>query len=161
MKPFKPFTKRYPTPYEASGSSSPLWYSIKRASAYIIVLSSYSACSKNLTNSGYVLFILFLKSHIFTKCDLFLFLGKYTPQYIWLKAELAKVNRTETPWLIVLTHAPMYNSYNNHYMEGETMRVVFEPWFVEYKVDVVFNGHVHAYERSVCSTNLKFLITLL
>ncbi|XWS21011.1 hypothetical protein CRYUN_Cryun30bG0018300 [Craigia yunnanensis] len=38
-------------------------------------------------------------------------------------------------------------SYVHHYMEGESMRVVYEPWFVEYKADVVFAGHVHAYER--------------
>ena len=48
-----------------------------------------------------------------------------------------------------MMHAPWYNSYNYHYMEGETMRVVFERWFVQYKVDVVLAGHVHAYERSV------------
>ncbi|KAL4360450.1 hypothetical protein GQ457_04G001850 [Hibiscus cannabinus] len=117
-EPFKPYTHRYPVPYLASKSTTPFWYSIKRASAYIIVLSSYSAY------------------------------GKYTPQYHWVQQELPKVNRNETPWLIVLMHAPWYNSFNYPFMEGETMRVVYEPWFVKYKVDLVFSGHVHAYERS-------------
>ncbi|KAI4298295.1 hypothetical protein L6164_031872 [Bauhinia variegata] len=125
-KPFKPFTHRYRVPYKASQSTAPFWYSIKRASAYIIVLSSYSAY------------------------------GKYTPQYEWLEAELPKVDRTETPWLIVLMHSPWYNSYDYHYMEGETMRVMFEPWFVKYKVDVVFAGHVHAYERSERVSNVAY-----
>lgn len=30
------------------------------------------------------------------------------------------------------------------------MRVMFESWFVQNKVDLVLSGHVHAYERSVC-----------
>ncbi|KAL2254781.1 purple acid phosphatase 2 [Sesamum indicum] len=127
-KPFKPYTHRYRVPYKASDSSAPFWYSIKRASAYIIVLSSYSAY------------------------------GKYTPQYKWLEEELPKVNRSETPWLIVLMHSPWYNSYNYHYMEGETMRVMYEPWFVQYKVDVVFAGHVHAYERSERVSNIAYNI---
>ncbi|GAB2267696.1 prolyl aminopeptidase [Dionaea muscipula] len=127
--PFKPYTHRYHVPFEASDSTTPFWYSIKRASAYIIVMASYSA------------------------------FGKYTPQYRWLINELPKVNRSETPWLIVLMHSPMYNSYIHHYMEGETMRVMYEPYFVKHKVDVVFAGHVHAYERSERVSNIAYNIT--
>lgn len=47
-KPFKPFLHRYRVPFKESGSTEPLWYSIKRASAYIIVLSSYSAYGNEL-----------------------------------------------------------------------------------------------------------------
>ncbi|KAM1420592.1 hypothetical protein ACFX2I_002944 [Malus domestica] len=117
-KPFKPCSHRYHVPYESSGSTSPFWYSIKRASAYIIV---------------------------------------YTP-LTWLQEELLKVNRSETPWLIILMHSPWYNSYNYHYMEGETMRVMNEPWFLKYRVDVVFAGHVHAYERSERVSNVAYNI---
>ncbi|KAJ0040067.1 hypothetical protein Pint_28365 [Pistacia integerrima] len=127
--PFKPYMHRYHVPYRASHSTSPLWYSIKRASTYIIVLSSYSAY------------------------------GKYTPQYEWLQNELPKVNRAETPWLIVLLHSPWYNSNGYHYMEGESMRVMFEPWFVDHKVDIVLAGHVHSYERSERVSNVQYNIT--
>lgn len=75
--------------------------------------------------------------------------GKYTPQYKWLLAALRRVDRNVTPWLIVLMHTPLYNSNSDHYYEGEPMRVIFEQFLVEYKVDVVFAGHVHAYERTV------------
>lgn len=34
-------------------------------------------------------------------------------------------------------------------LEGEPIRVMHEKWFVEYKMNIVFAGHVHAYERSV------------
>lgn len=74
---------------------------------------------------------------------------KYTPQWMWLNDELRRVDREKTPWLIVLMHIPMYNSNEAHFMEGESMRSVFEEWFVHAKVDMVFAGHVHAYERSV------------
>ncbi|KAL7233125.1 hypothetical protein ACSBR1_016873 [Camellia fascicularis] len=127
--PFKPYLHRYYVPYKASQSTSPFWYSIKRASTYIIVLSSYSAY------------------------------GKYTPQYKWLEQELPKINRYETPWVIVILHAPWYNTNHYHYMEGESMRVQFESLFVRYKVDIVFAGHVHSYERSERISNIKYNIT--
>ncbi|KAG6774671.1 hypothetical protein POTOM_022033 [Populus tomentosa] len=167
-KPFKPYTHRYHVPYRASGSTSPMWYSIKRASAYIIVLSSYSAYGRigeevPSMSKPIKLLLSIISCHEMT-IELFLLditaivLRKYTPQYKWLEKELPKVNRTETPWLIVLMHCPMYNSYAHHYMEGETMRVMYEPWFVEFKVDVVFAGHVHAYERSERISNVAYNI---
>ncbi|XP_059635178.1 bifunctional purple acid phosphatase 26-like isoform X2 [Cornus florida] len=127
--PFKSYLYRYPTPHAASKSSSPLWYAIRRASAHIIVLSSYSP---------YV---------------------KYTPQWRWLAEEFKKVDREKTPWLIVLMHVPIYNSNEAHFMEGESMRVVFESWFIHYKVDIIFAGHVHAYERSYRISNIHYNVS--
>ncbi|XP_022886207.1 bifunctional purple acid phosphatase 26-like isoform X2 [Olea europaea var. sylvestris] len=127
--PFRNYLHRYPTPYPSSRSSSPLWYAVRRASAHIIVLSSYSP------------FV------------------KYTPQWRWLAEEMKRVDREKTPWLIVLMHVPMYNSNDAHFMEGESMRVVFESWFCQYKVDIVFAGHVHAYERSYRVSNIHYNIS--
>ncbi|GAV89364.1 Metallophos domain-containing protein, partial [Cephalotus follicularis] len=127
--PFKNYLHRYPTPYLASESSSALWYAIGRASTHIIVLSSYSP------------FV------------------KYTPQWVWLREELKRVDREKTSWLIVLMHFLIYNSNEAHFMEGESMRAVFESCFIHYKVDVIFAGHVHAYERSYRISNVKYNVS--
>ncbi|KAK3211874.1 hypothetical protein Dsin_016580 [Dipteronia sinensis] len=127
--PFKSYLYRIATPHMATNSTSKLWYAVKRASAHIIVLSNYSP---------YV---------------------KYTPQWRWLREELTRVNREKTPWLIVLMHVPIYNSNSAHFMEGESMRSVFESWFVRARVDFIFAGHVHAYERSYRISNVHYNVT--
>jgi len=71
----------------------------------------------------------------------------------WLKADLAAVDRTKTPWLFVVVHAPMYNSNTAHQGEGEPLRAAYEPLFTAAKVSAIFAGHVHAYERSFPVTN--------
>ena len=61
---------------------------------------------------------------------------------------LSAVNRTLTPWIIVICHAGLYNSYVAHYKEADTFRAVYEPIFLQSQVDLVYSGHVHAYERT-------------
>ncbi|KAF4370860.1 hypothetical protein G4B88_012660 [Cannabis sativa] len=77
----------------------------------------------------------------------FIMLGAYVPQYAWLKKDLVKVDRSVTPWLVAAWHPPWYNSYASHYQEFECMRQEMEALLYQYNVDIVFSGHVHAYER--------------
>jgi len=74
-----------------------------------------------------------------------------TPQYTWLDGDLKSVDRTLTPWVIAVLHAPWYNSNTAHHNEGEEvrMRAAMERLFYTSKVDLVLAGHVHAYERSL------------
>jgi predicted phosphodiesterase len=71
-------------------------------------------------------------------------------QYKWLQADLESVNRTLTPWIIVVLHCPWYSSNKNHYGDTQTvlMRDSMEYLFYMYNVNIVFSGHVHAYERT-------------
>ncbi|EXJ92394.1 hypothetical protein A1O3_00944 [Capronia epimyces CBS 606.96] len=70
-------------------------------------------------------------------------------QLNWLESDLAAVNRTETPWIVVAGHRPWYVSAKNRSSTlCEDCRHVFEPIFLNYSVDLVLSGHVHVYERN-------------
>ena len=42
-------------------------------------------------------------------------------QYEWLKADLAKVDRSRTPWIIAAFHCPWYNSNDDHRDEFQAL----------------------------------------
>ena len=63
-------------------------------------------------------------------------------QYEWLKMDLAKFNRSVTPWLVVTWYPPWYSTYTAHYKEAECMKVAMEELLYSYGTDIVFNGHV-------------------
>jgi 3',5'-cyclic AMP phosphodiesterase CpdA len=49
-------------------------------------------------------------------------------------------------WKICYFHHPLYSDGGRHGSEVD-LRVVLEPLFVKYGVNVVFSGHDHVYER--------------
>ncbi|KAL9153481.1 hypothetical protein ABFS82_10G051900 [Erythranthe guttata] len=118
---FTAYNARWVMPYEESGSTSNLYYSFEVAGVHVIMLGSYADFEPN------------------------------SDQYRWLLADLKKVDRRRTPWLIGVVHAPWYNTNEAHQREyeGEGMKKAMEDVFFKARVDVVFAGHVHSYERFV------------
>ncbi|KAG1697990.1 hypothetical protein DVH05_015474 [Phytophthora capsici] len=88
--------------------------------------------------------------------------GGFGNQLKWLEEDLkaAEANREQVPWVIVGMHRPMYTIRsceadgvpNNDY-EALNVQEAFEELFIKYKVDLVLQGHVHAYERHFPTRN--------
>ena len=98
--------------------SQNLFYSWEVGAMHIIVLSSFSDYARG------------------------------SPQMLFLEQDLARVNRSVTPWLIVGMHAPWYNANTQHFLQLENMRVLYEPLLLAARVNVVLVGHVHAFQRT-------------
>ncbi|CAM8902033.1 unnamed protein product [Rhodiola kirilowii] len=124
-KTFVAYSSRFAFPSTESGSMSTFYYSFNAGGIHFIMLGAYIAYDKS------------------------------ADQYKWLERDLANVDRSVTPWLVATWHPPWYSSYTAHYREAECMRVAMEELLYSYGVDVVFNGHVHAYERSNRVFNYK------
>ncbi|GLT56413.1 hypothetical protein SLA2020_294560 [Shorea laevis] len=114
---FKSYLTRFAVPAEESGSNSNFFYSFDAGGVHFVMLGAY--VDYNSTGA----------------------------QYAWLKKDLNQVDRNVTPWLVAAWHPPWYNSYSSHYQEFECMRLEMESLLYQYGVDIVFSGHVHAYER--------------
>ncbi|KAL7081396.1 hypothetical protein ACP275_14G037300 [Erythranthe tilingii] len=117
-KTFVSYSSRFAFPSKESGSSSKFYYSFNAGGIHFIVLGGYVAYNRS------------------------------DDQYKWLEKDLANVDREVTPWLVATWHPPWYTTYQAHYRESECMKVAMEDLLYQYRVDIVFNGHVHAYERS-------------
>lgn len=83
----------------------------------------------------------------------------YSPasrQFRWAAAELAAVDRTATPWLVVIMHSAPRMSYGTDwgmFKELEEFMSFYEPLFYQAQVDLMLSGHVHAYERTLPNYN--------
>nr|ACR23327.1 purple acid phosphatase isoform a2 [Triticum aestivum] len=117
-KTFAAYRSRFAFPSTESGSFSPFYYSFDAGGIHFLMLGAYADY------------------------------GRSGEQYRWLEKDLAKVDRSVTPWLVAGWHAPWYTTYKAHYREVECMRVAMEELLYSHGLDIAFTGHVHAYERS-------------
>lgn len=80
--------------------------------------------------------------------------SRESEQYAFILQDLMNVNRTNTPWVIMASHRPMYvsspdaTSPDSDMVVAQMMRDSFEPLLLEYEVDAFFAGHHHDYQRS-------------
>jgi 3',5'-cyclic AMP phosphodiesterase CpdA len=65
-------------------------------------------------------------------------------QLSWLETQLQ--NGGNGDWKICYFHHPLYSSGKTH-GPATDLRLLLEPLFVKYGVNVVFSGHEHVYER--------------
>lgn len=64
----------------------------------------------------------------------------------WVAKDLASPAAQKATWRFIMIHHPGFNSAREHY-EQQQMRLLV-PEFEAGKVDVVFSGHVHNYQRT-------------
>lgn len=71
-------------------------------------------------------------------------------QYEWITDELVSIDRTRTPWVLLIMHPPIYNTFALHHHDPQIFaaREHLEPLMIQYHVNVVLTGHIHAYQRT-------------
>ncbi|KAG7377041.1 hypothetical protein PHYPSEUDO_012253 [Phytophthora pseudosyringae] len=143
---YSAFNSRFRMPSPESGGVLNMWYSFEYASVHFTTLSSETDYPNAPSNA-------YLTKRVY---------GSFGNQLAWLEEDLkaADANRDNVPWLVVGIHRPMYTIRscdakgvpNNDY-EALNVQEAFEALFIKYKVDLVLQGHVHAYERHYPTAN--------
>mmetsp|Transcript_21464 Transcript_21464/g.42160 ORF Transcript_21464/g.42160 Transcript_21464/m.42160 type:complete len:686 (+) Transcript_21464:26-2083(+) len=81
--------------------------------------------------------------------------GTFSAQYAWLKNDLESVDRTITPWVILISHRPYFSTSRHHPnclaggdWFGCRFRELYAPLIENNGVNLVLNGHSHHYSRT-------------
>ena len=75
-------------------------------------------------------------------------------QLSWLEKEL---QNSGSDWKICYFHHPLYSDGGRH-GSAVDVRVLFEPLFIKYGVNVVFSGHDHIYERVTPQKGIYYFV---
>ncbi|KAL6749963.1 Metallo-dependent phosphatase-like protein [Haematococcus lacustris] len=119
-----PFLKRWHTPANVKQDPFTSYYSFRQGPVHFMVLDSESPSHPD------------------------------SPQGRWVAAELARVERSLTPWLVVSLHRMMHApaSWRRRWVGDldnmERLQRDYQDLFVQHGVDLVLQGHEHAYART-------------
>jgi hypothetical protein len=123
------FLKRFPFAMQPQTAQTPLhlaspWYSFDIGSVHFAMLSS---------------------EHDYTTGS---------PQWQWMVKDLAGVDRSNTPWVVVTAHRAMYiaSDWKGDIEVAQLLRDHVEPQLLKYGVDFFLAGHHHSYQR-FCKLN--------
>ena len=75
-------------------------------------------------------------------------------QLAWIEAALQSATED---WKICYFHHPLYSDGKTHGSSVD-LRVMLEPLFVKYGVNVVFSGHDHVYERLTPQKGIQYFV---
>jgi hypothetical protein len=138
---FTVFKKKFLYPGSAvtngeRGSGDNMWYSFDLGPVHVLSFS---------TESDYVGAPIDLKRS-----------ARAQTQVQWMAADLAAVNRSVTPFVIVMGHRPIYvdspgclDNAGNPIGQPAKIQAVFEEMFHANQVDVFIAGHTHMYQRTL------------
>ena len=76
-------------------------------------------------------------------------------QLAWIDASLRDAREE---WKICYFHHPLYSNAARHGSQVD-VRVRLEPFLVKHRVDVVFSGHDHVYERIKPQKNIAYFVS--
>jgi len=68
------------------------------------------------------------------------------------------LQRSDDQWRICFFHHPIYSDGGRHGSDV-SLRVILEPLFVKYGIDVVFSGHDHVYERLKPQKGITYFVS--
>lgn len=152
---FTAFQNRFRMPGAETGGVGNMWYSFEYGLAHFISLSGETDFAKSPSWP----FARDLKGNethpteaqtYITDSGPFGPVGNYSDtktyaQYQWLKKDLESIDRKKTPWVIAMTHRPMYSTQVSSYQSN--IRAAFEDLLLQHGVDAYLSGHIHWYER--------------
>ncbi|KAF9235697.1 Metallo-dependent phosphatase-like protein [Melanogaster broomeanus] len=143
---FTGYINHFRMPADESGGNGNFWYSFDYALAHFILIDTETDLPEGLQSPDE-----YGGSDAGANSGPF---GYPNEQINWLEKDLASIDRTKTPWVIVGLHRPWYIAAKN--ASGTVClacQQAFEPLMVKYGVDLYMQGHVHAYERNKPMSN--------